>query len=185
MRGTVHPNTSSSSSSPARRSRRIVASTSPASTDGGFLCANSAAFAAPSAAVLPCARGRCTGPRAQAISRAPWATVRACSINSHTSSALVTNCAHPSRIARWQPSLIGLSMDPGTHPASRERSSTAIRAVSSAPDRLAASTTIVTNDSAAMMRLRRGKRSGRTEIPAGCSVIVHPPASTIASKSGA
>ncbi len=59
-----------------------------------------------------------------------------------------------------------------------------MRAVSSAPEREAASTTTVTSASAAISLFRRGKRSGLTAIEGGCSEIVQPPDATMSSYSG-
>ena len=184
---------SSSSSSPPRPILRIASRSPSASREiaraSDRVCAEARGRAALSRSSTPgCARRFVRGEASSAAAAHPPAAstrLRAARSISQTSSALVTSAAQPSRIARWQPALHGLSIEPGMQPASRERSSTARRAVSSAPDLFAASTTIVTNARPAMMRFRRGKRSGRGPTKVGCSVRTAPPPSTIDPKSGA
>ena len=62
----------------------------------------------------------------------------------------------PARISRWQPRASGLWIEPGSANTSRPASA-ASRAVISAPERSAASTTSVASDSPAIRRLREGK----------------------------
>ena len=64
-------------------------------------------------------------------------------------------------------------MEPGKANTSRP-ASVALCAVIRAPERVAASTTSVASDSAAMMRLREGKWERWLGVPGGCSVAMQP-----------
>ena len=100
-----------------------------------------------------------------------------------TSSAEVVTMA-PFFSRLLAPSERGSSGDPGTAKTSRP-SSLARRADISEPERIAASTTMRPSDSAAMMRLRRGKSRARGSQPKGISVIDAPTPLSIAFNSSA
>ena len=97
---------------------------------------------------------------------------RACRMSSTVSMRVA-----PSRIRWWQPWESGLWMEPGTAITSRP-SSAACRAVISEPLRRAASTTRVPRESAAIIRLRRGKLARTGALPRGCSLSTSPPCSS-------
>ena len=102
--------------------------------------------------------------------------------SSAISPASVTHTAPPSRSSRWQPAELALCTDPGTAPTARPRVS-AWWAVFSAPDLHRASTTTVTEASAAMSRFRCRNRYRVGAEPGGTSARTAPWLATARSRS--